>query len=47
MLKCNVDASRLDRDTIVELVVAIIRDSHGREVKCFSGFEKAFYMVLV
>ncbi|MBA0831274.1 hypothetical protein Goarm_015751 [Gossypium armourianum] len=41
MLKCNVDASRLDRDNIVELV-AIIRDSHGREIKCFSGFEKAF-----
>ncbi|KAA3475734.1 reverse transcriptase [Gossypium australe] len=41
MLKCNVDASRLDRENIVELV-AIIRDSHGLEIKCFSGFEKAF-----
>ncbi|KAK5782912.1 hypothetical protein PVK06_037417 [Gossypium arboreum] len=41
MLKCNVDASRLDRENIVKLV-AIIRDSRGREIKCFSGFEKAF-----
>ncbi|MBA0607635.1 hypothetical protein Godav_019911, partial [Gossypium davidsonii] len=39
LLKCNVDASRLEHDGVVRFAT-IIRDSQGHVIECLSDFKK-------